>query len=91
MINIMHRQHLESLSKKLTSHVTLLRQIAGLGWGSGETMLRSLSSALVHSIAEYCVLAWCLVLTPGLIDWEFTWAEVLKPLQIFVLNTMDTG
>jgi len=33
-------QHLESLSKKLTSSIALLRWLAGSGWGAGATTLR---------------------------------------------------
>jgi len=35
-----HRQHLESLSKKLTARVGLLRRIAGSKWGSDAKTLR---------------------------------------------------
>jgi len=52
--SLTYRQHLESLRKKLTSRVALLRQLAGSGWGAGATMLRTASLALVHSTAEYC-------------------------------------
>ena len=34
-----YRRHLESLRKKLTSRVALLRQLAGSGWGAGATTL----------------------------------------------------
>ena len=53
------RRHLESLRKKLTSHVALLRQLAGCSWGSGATTLRIATLALVHSTAEYCAPVWC--------------------------------
>ena len=54
-----YRQHLENLRKKLTSHVALLRGLAGSSWGAGADTLRTGTLALVHSTAEYCVLAWC--------------------------------
>ena len=48
-----------SLRKNLTSRVTLLRRLAGSGWGAGTTTLRTATLALVHSTAEYCTPAWC--------------------------------
>jgi len=38
--SLMHLRHLESLRKKLTSHVELQRQLAGYGWGAGATTVR---------------------------------------------------
>jgi len=52
-------QHLESLCKKLTSRIALLRRLAGSGWGARATTLRIATLALVHSTAEYCVPVWC--------------------------------
>jgi len=49
-----YRWHLESLRKKLTSRVALMRRLAGSGWGPGATTLRTATLALVHSTAEYC-------------------------------------
>ena len=48
-----YRWHLESLRKKLTSRVTLLRRLAGSGCGAGATTLPIATLALVHSTAEY--------------------------------------
>ena len=50
---------LEPLRKKLTSRVTLLRRLAGSGWGAGATNLRIATIALVHSTVEYCAPVWC--------------------------------
>jgi len=58
--------HLESLRKKLTSYVALLRRLAGSDSGAGATTLRIASLALVHATAEYCVPVWCAVLIPAL-------------------------
>jgi len=55
----MYRQHLESLCKKLTSPVALLRRLAGSGWGTGATTLQIATLALVHSTAEHCAPVWC--------------------------------
>jgi len=52
------RRHLESLRKKLTLRVALLRRIAGSGRGAGATTLRIVTLALVHSTAEYCAPVW---------------------------------
>jgi len=35
--SLTYRRHLESLHKKLTSRVALLRRLAGSGWGAGAT------------------------------------------------------
>ena len=54
-----YRRHLESLRKKLTTRVGLLRRLAGSTWGAGATTLRTATLALVHSAAEYCAPVWC--------------------------------
>ena len=51
--------HLVVLCKKLSSHVTLLRQLVGLGWGAGAKTLCIATLSLVYSTAEYCAPAWC--------------------------------
>jgi len=53
-----YRRHLESLCKKMTSRVALLRRLAGSGWGAGATTLRTTTLALVHSTAMYCAPVW---------------------------------
>ena len=57
--SLTYRCHLESLRKKLTSRVALLRRLAGSGRGAGATTLRTATLALVHSTAEYCAPVWC--------------------------------
>jgi len=57
--SLRYRQHLESLRKKLTSRVALLRRLAASGRGAGATTLRTATLALVHSTAEYCAPVWC--------------------------------
>ena len=66
--SLTYRQHLESLRKKLTSRVTLLRRLAGSGWGAGATTLRIATIALVHSTVEYCAPVWCRSAHTRLID-----------------------
>ena len=57
--SLTYHRNLESFCKKLTSHVALLRQLAGSGWGAGATTLRIATLALVHSHRR--VLRACLV------------------------------
>jgi len=63
-----YRRHLEPLRKKLTSHVALLRRLAGSGWGAGATTLRTSTLTLVHLNAEYCAPVWCRSAHTRLID-----------------------
>ena len=53
------RHHLETLRKKLATRITLLRRLAGLGWGAGSKALRTAALSLVYSTAEYFALVWC--------------------------------
>ena len=53
------RHHLETQGKKLATRVTLLRRLAGSGWGTGAKTLRIASLSLVYSAAEYCSPVWC--------------------------------
>jgi len=62
------RLHLESLRKKLTSRVALLRLLAVFGWGTGAKTLRTATLVMVHSTAEYCAPAWCRSAHTHLID-----------------------
>jgi len=39
--SLTYRRHLESLRKKLTLRVALLRRLTGSGWGAGATRLRT--------------------------------------------------
>jgi len=57
--SLTYRRHLESLRKKLTPRVALLRRLAGSGWGAGATTLRTATLALIYSTAEYCAPVWC--------------------------------
>ena len=66
--SLTYRRHLESLRKKLTSRVVLLRRLAGSGWGAGATTLRTATLAMVHSTAEYCAPVWCRSAHTRLID-----------------------
>ena len=53
------RHHLEALRKKLSTRVTLLRRLAGSGWGEGAKTLRTAALSLVYSLTEYCAPVWC--------------------------------
>ena len=60
--------HLESLRKKLSSRVTLLRRLVGSGWAAGAKTLRIATLSLVYSAAEYCAPVWCRSAHTRLID-----------------------
>ena len=51
--------HLEALRKKLSMRVSLLRRLAGSGWGAGAKTLRTTALSLIYSTAEYSAPAWC--------------------------------
>ena len=60
--------HLVALCKKLFSHITLLRQLVGSGWGAGTKTLHIPTLSLVYSTAEYCAPVWCCSAHTRLID-----------------------
>ena len=62
------RHHLVALRKKLSSRVTLLRRLVGLGWDAGAKTLRKATLSLVYSKAEYCAPVWCCSTHTRLID-----------------------
>ena len=62
------RHHLEALRKKLSTHVILLRRLAGSGWGARAKTLRTAALSLVYSTAEYCAPVWCRSAHTRLID-----------------------
>jgi len=66
--SLTYRRHLESLCKKLTSRVALLRRLAGSGSGAGATTLRIAILSVVHSTTEYCAPVWCRSAHTRLID-----------------------
>ena len=57
-----------ALRKKLSSCVTLLRQLMGLRWGAGAKTLCIATLSLVYSAAEYCAPVWCHSAHTRLID-----------------------
>ena len=50
---------LEILRKKLATRVTLLRRLAGSGWGASAKTLRTAALSLVYATPEYCAPVWC--------------------------------
>ena len=54
-----YRPHLEALRKKLSARVSLLRRLAGSGWGASAKTLRTAALSLVYSTAEYCAPVCC--------------------------------
>ena len=57
--SLMFCHHLVALRKKLSSRVTLVRRLVGLGWSAGAKTLRMTTLSLVYSTAEYCAPVWC--------------------------------
>ena len=55
---LMFHHHLEALYKKLYQRVTLLRQLAGSGWGADAKPLCAAALSLVYSTAEYGAQVW---------------------------------
>ena len=66
--SLMFCHHLVALCKKLSSRVTLLRQLVGSGWGAGAKTLCIATLSLVYSTAEYCAPVWCRSAHTCLID-----------------------
>ena len=66
--SLTYRQHLQSLRKKLSTRVSLIRRLAGTTWGAGASALRTATLALVYSTAEYCAPVWCRSAHTRLID-----------------------
>ena len=66
--SLIFRRHVEALRKKLSTRVTLLRRLAGSGWGAGAKTLRTAALSLVYSTAEYCAPVWCRSAHTRLID-----------------------
>ena len=48
-----------ALYKKLSSRITLLRQLVGSGWGAGAKTLRIAALSLVYLTDEYYASVWC--------------------------------
>ena len=57
--SLTYRPHLEALRKKLCARVSLLKRLAGTGWGASAKTLRTAALSLVYSTAEYCAPVWC--------------------------------
>ena len=55
---LMFHHHLEAFYKKLYKRVTLLRQLAGSGWGADAKPLCAAALSLVYSTAEYGAQVW---------------------------------
>ena len=59
---------METMRKKLSLCVSLLRRLAGIGWGAGAKTLCIAALSLVYSPAEYCAPVWCRSVHTRLID-----------------------
>ena len=63
-----HIHDLETLRKKLATHVTLLRRLADSEWGADAKTLRTSTLSLVYPTAEYCAPVRCRSAHTRLID-----------------------
>ena len=61
-----YRRHLESLPKKLTSRVALLRRLVGSGWGTGATTQQIATLIWRIQLQSTAVLSGTVVLVPAL-------------------------
>ena len=66
--SLTYRPHLEALRKKLCARVSLLRRLAGTGWGASAKTWHTAALSLVYSTAEYCAPVWCRSAHTRLID-----------------------
>ena len=66
--SLSYRRRLESLRKKISIGVSLIRRLAGTTWGAGASGLRPVTLALGYSTAEYCAPVWCRSAHTRLID-----------------------
>lgn len=53
-----YKNHIEKLSKKLSSRVNIIRKLAGTNWGADAETLKISSTSLVYSCAEYGAPVW---------------------------------
>ena len=63
-----YRHHLDALRQKLSPRISLLRRLAGSGWGAGAKTLRTDALSLIYLTAEYCAAAGCRRAQTRLID-----------------------
>ena len=66
--SLTYRPHLKALRKRLCARVSLLKQLAGTGWGASAKTLLTAALSLVYSTAEYCAPVWCRSAHSHLID-----------------------
>ena len=60
--------YLEALHRKLSTRVSLLRRLAGVGWGAGAKTLHTVAFSLIYSTTEHYAPAWCRSAHTHLID-----------------------
>ena len=87
------KQHLEEVTAKVTSRVSLIRRLAGTSWGASANVLRISTQALVFSVAEYCAPAWCRSPHARKVDVAInnalrTITGCLKPTPVFYLPAL---
>jgi hypothetical protein len=48
-----YNAHLTKTSKKVSARISIVRKLAGTGWGAGTETLRTADLAIFYSTAEY--------------------------------------
>ena len=56
--SLTYRDHLQKLTKKMSSRVALVKRMAGTTWGASFEVLRTTTLALVVAPADYCAPVW---------------------------------
>lgn len=65
------KEHIEKTTKKLHSRINIIQKLIGMGWGTDGRTLRTATSALVYSTAEYGDQVWCNSAHTKKIDTQF--------------------
>lgn len=63
-----YKKHLEGTASKIGKRNCLLRKLAGTTWGASQTLLRTSTLALCHSVGEYCAPVWMRSTHTNLVD-----------------------
>ena len=63
-----YKKHLEGTARKIGKRNCLLRKLAGTTWGASQTLLRTSTMALCHSVGEYCAPVWMRSTHSSLVD-----------------------
>ena len=56
--SLTYKKHTENVRDKVKSRCNIISKLAGTDWGAPAPVLRTSATALVYSVAEYCVPVW---------------------------------